>query len=265
MRVEVAHNDEISQLASAFNVMGEAIAERHARMASELEVAAHIQTSILPKDLSVHGMTIAATMKPATEVGGDYYDVLPTPDGCWVGIGDVSGHGVNAGLIMLMIQSIVATCVARDVDAKPSEIVGLVNRILYENIRRRMSTDDFATLSICRFRNDGSLTFAGAHEDIIIFRQVEQKAEIVLTPGPWVGGRPDVSSVVVDTTVRIAEGDVVVLYTDGVTEGRDTAGEMFGIERLARTVEAAAASGDVTSVCARVLEQAVRWTPRASG
>ena len=59
-------------------------------------------------------------MIPATEVGGDYYDVLPVPGGCWLGIGDVAGHGLNAGLIMLMIQCSVASLVRRDPNTSPS-------------------------------------------------------------------------------------------------------------------------------------------------
>ena len=60
-------------------------------------------------------------MVPAEEVGGDYYDVLPVTDGCWIGIGDVAGHGLGAGLIMVMIQSMVMTLVRNDERARPRE------------------------------------------------------------------------------------------------------------------------------------------------
>ena len=80
------------------------VAERE-RLEKEMEIAARIQTSILPRDVSVAGLEIAAAMQPATEVGGDYYDVVPVDDGCWLGIGDVAGHGLGTGLVMLMMQS----------------------------------------------------------------------------------------------------------------------------------------------------------------
>ncbi len=64
-----------------------------------------MQTSILPRKFAVPGLEISAKMIPASEVGGDYYDVIPVDDGCWIAIGDVSGHGLDAGLVMLMLQS----------------------------------------------------------------------------------------------------------------------------------------------------------------
>ena len=100
-------------------------AERRAAVAhleSELAIAHRIQTSILPRVLSVPGMEIAAAMQTATEVGGDYYDLLPTADGgFWLGIGDVSGHGLNAGLVMLMLQSGLASLMRSDACVDPAE------------------------------------------------------------------------------------------------------------------------------------------------
>src|SRR5499427_5838204 len=80
------------------------------RLELEMEIASKIQTAILPNitPRAVRGLEIAARMRRATEVGGDYYDVLPTEDGCWLGIGDVAGHGLPAGIIMLTIQSAIA-------------------------------------------------------------------------------------------------------------------------------------------------------------
>ena len=72
------------------------VAERE-RLEKEMEIATRIQTSILPRDVTVPGLEIAATMRTATEVGGDYYDVIPVDDGCWMGIGDVAGHGLGTG------------------------------------------------------------------------------------------------------------------------------------------------------------------------
>jgi serine phosphatase RsbU (regulator of sigma subunit) len=78
----------------------EASLEREAALAplrKEVEIARRIQTSILPTEHAVHALQIAARMVPASEVGGDYYDVRPTADGCWLGIGDVAGHGLEVG------------------------------------------------------------------------------------------------------------------------------------------------------------------------
>ena len=79
-------------------------AER-ARLEHEIELAARIQTGILPKSRQASRLAMSASMVPATEVGGDYFDILPFERGCWLGIGDVAGHGLHAGLVMLIIRA----------------------------------------------------------------------------------------------------------------------------------------------------------------
>src|SRR4029078_13210337 len=105
------------------------------RLEGELEIARRLQTSILPRTLEAPGLRLAATMIPASEVGGDYYDLLPLPGGCWIGVGDVAGHGLSAGMVMLMVQCIVAALVRERPDARPSELVMRLNDVLYENVR----------------------------------------------------------------------------------------------------------------------------------
>src|SRR3954471_1354518 len=101
-----------------------------------MEIASRIQTSILPRQFEVDGLQIAAQMIPATQVGGDYYDVLPVDGGCWLAIGDVAGHGLTAGLVMLMIQSIVSALTRQRPDATPAELLSILNEVLFENVRR---------------------------------------------------------------------------------------------------------------------------------
>src|SRR5512139_2170189 len=153
-------------------------AERVARerLEKELDLARQIQISILPRTLVADGVELAACMTTATEVGGDYYDVLPIDGGCWIGIGDVSGHGVTSGLIMLMVQSAVAGLVARDPNASPRDAVAIVNRVLFENIRHRLLKDDFVTFSLLRV-TDRRIVFAGAHEHFLVVRNGSKRVE----------------------------------------------------------------------------------------
>src|SRR5205814_931340 len=111
---------------------------------------------------------LAAHMLPAAEVGGDYYDVLPTDDGCWIGIGDVAGHGLNAGLVMMMVQSVVTALVQSNPKADPTDHVVRLNEVLFENIRHRLGRDEHVTLSLLRYSEDGSLRWAGAHENLLV-------------------------------------------------------------------------------------------------
>ncbi|MFO0735660.1 MAG: SpoIIE family protein phosphatase [Labilithrix sp.] len=228
-------NSEVADLARAFNRMSDAVAERERQLKLELKVAADLQVSILPKDVTVTGLDTAALMKPATEVGGDYYDIIPTADGCWIGIGDVSGHGLGAGVIMLMIQSAVAALVSANPDVSPVEVECVVNRVLYENIRERMGRRDHATLSILRYTRDGRVRFAGAHEEIIVYRAATGAIETFETPGTWVGARKSVDRATIESELVLEPDDMMVLYTDGVTEAMRHR-QQLGFQRLVDTV-----------------------------
>jgi len=207
------------------------------RLERELQIATHIQTSILPRDLAVENLEIAASMVPATEVGGDYYDVLPGPGGCWLGIGDVAGHGLRPGLVMMMLQSIVAALGKDDFDAAPRDVILVVNAVLYDNVRNRLGQDEHATLTLLRYFANGDLVFAGAHEDLLILRAETGKVERIPTLGTWVGATEDIAETTEDQRAHLEDGDVLVLFTDGVIEATSAAGEPYGIDRLCEELE----------------------------
>ena len=207
------------------------------RMAQELEIAASIQTGILPNEVQVPGLEIAARMLPATEVGGDYFDVLPVTDGCWLGIGDVAGHGLHTGVVMLMIQSIVAATTRVTPDATPAAAWSTLNDILYENVRGRLGRDEHATVTLLRYRQNGLVEFAGAHEELVIYRAASAQCEVIETPGLWAGIARNVArEAVPNGLLRLAPGDVLLLYTDGVTEAQNPAAGLFGVERVCQSL-----------------------------
>ncbi|MCG8376666.1 MAG: SpoIIE family protein phosphatase, partial [Chlorobiales bacterium] len=114
---------------------------------SEMEIAKRIQTALLPERKDFSGFEIAATMLPAKEVGGDYYDIIETPTGeRWIAIGDVSGHGVDSGLVMMMAQTSLLSTVNECSEAKPSQVLGSVNSVLRENISR-LGSDYYMTMT----------------------------------------------------------------------------------------------------------------------
>ncbi|HYP77094.1 MAG TPA: SpoIIE family protein phosphatase [Polyangiaceae bacterium] len=222
------------------------------RLEQELEIATRIQTSILPRDLRVENLEIAATMVPATEVGGDYYDVLPGKGGCWLGIGDVAGHGLRPGLVMMMLQSIVAALGRENFAAAPREMVNIVNSVLYDNVRNRLGQDEHATLTLIRYFENGELVFAGAHEDLVILRAATGRCERIETLGTWVGATQDIADATEDQHARLENGDVLLLFTDGVIEAANAVGEHYGIERLCAELEAASGRS-VTEIRDRLL------------
>lgn len=236
-------------------------AVRTAKVEEELAIARRVQTSILPRSSPIPGLEIAATMVPADEVGGDYYDVIPSPGGCWIAIGDVSGHGLNAGLVMLMVQSALAAICRAAPGGTPRDVLSTLNEVIFDNVRRRLEQDDFVTLSLLWIAGDGRVVFAGAHEDILIARRDTGQVERVASTGTWIGGMRDIRSVTRDQTIALRDGDVVLLYTDGVTEARSAAGEQFDIDRLCAAL-ARAQQGSPEQIRDQVLAEVRAWMAR---
>jgi PAS domain S-box-containing protein len=206
------------------------------QLQSEIDIARRIQTSMLPRTLRAEGLEVSARTFAAEDVGGDYYDVLPTPDGAWIAIGDVAGHGLPAGIIMLTVQSAVAALTHDKPDAAPRDILCRLNHVIYENIHHRLEIHDYVTLSLIRFFRDGRLTVAGAHEDIIVYRKRARSCETLPTNGTWIGVISDIGDFTTDAHYDLQDGDVMVLFTDGVTEAADRNGNPFGFDRLLQAV-----------------------------
>lgn len=227
-------------------------------LAKELAIAAKIQTSVLPRDMRPDGLECAATMLTATSVGGDYYEVLPVAGGCWIGIGDVAGHGLEAGLVMLQAQSAIEALILSQPDAEPRHLLALANRVLFENVRNRLGSDAFVTLSLIRYHADGRLVSAGAHEEALIWRAASRRCERVPVQGTWLGVIEDISAATVQTTHSLAVSDLLVLYTDGAIEARDREDRIFGLDRVTALVEAHAAR-DVAEIRDHILTAVLAW------
>jgi serine phosphatase RsbU (regulator of sigma subunit) len=200
----------------------------------DMEVAKRIQTSLLPRVRHLPGYRVAATMLPAEEVGGDYFDVIVAGDETWVSIGDVSGHGVESGLIMMMTQTSIFTAVSSERSPQPSRVLEQVNGVLTENIAR-LGTDRYMALSALALR-DEKVVFAGKHQDILVYRQAEGRVEVVPTTGTWLGVLDDLRGRLFDRTLHLEDGDVVLLFTDGVTEATNASGQMYGFKQLERAL-----------------------------
>jgi phosphoserine phosphatase RsbU/P len=202
----------------------------------EMEVAKRIQTALLPANRAVGPYEVAARMQPAEEVGGDYYDIIETEaGGRWIAIGDVSGHGVESGLVMMMTQTSILALVERNPDLGPGGVFRAVNTTLMENISR-LQTGRYMTLNVVRLDED-RLTVAGKHQDILVWRAAQRRLEIVSNEGCWIGVARDLNGEIPDVAVPMAPGDVALFYTDGATEAMSPSGEMFGDARLARALE----------------------------
>lgn len=260
----VSGPQEIQVLSNSMNAMARDLAANQAqlvateRLEREMEIARSVQLSILPTTLEVPGLRLAAKMTTASEVGGDYYDVIPHDGGAWIGIGDVAGHGLPAGLVMVMVQSCVSTLVRESVDASPASLVEKVNTVIYDNVHLRLGQKEYVTFSLFRYDGGGKFTVAGAHEDFIIHRARTNQCERIVVEGTWVGVIEDIHGLLENVTFTLEPGDLLILYTDGIIEARDDGREAFDMDGLEREI-IAAAQDDVELICSKIFAAVGNW------
>jgi len=229
-------------------------AENH-RLSTELEVTRRLQQMILPRDeeLSrIPDLEIVGFMEPATEVGGDYYDVLPYGDRVRIGIGDVTGHGLESGMVMLMVQMAVRTLLSQG-ETDLRRFLQVLNGAIYANVHR-MHTDKNLTLTLLDYHR-GRVQVVGQHEEVLWWRPVgwhsDQGRQDPSDPGSGelrrintlnlgfpVGLEPDISPWINQAVIQMDPGDMLILYTDGITEARGENKKLYGLERLCEVITA---------------------------
>jgi phosphoserine phosphatase RsbU/P len=219
-----------------FESVAREVKEREA-LHSELRIASRIQAQLLPKvEPTVGWLELSGHMKTAKEVGGDYYDYLLGPKGeLHVVIGDVSGKGVPAGLVMVMARSILHSLVSREA-ADPRAIAIETNRLLKKDLKPGMFLS--MLIALCDEERH-ALRFAGCgHERPLVYRAATRTVEQVELKGTVLGVVPDISGRVSQVDVALAPGDQLLLYTDGVSEAMDVAGQQYSVARLMKTLAA---------------------------
>ncbi|MEZ7891925.1 MAG: SpoIIE family protein phosphatase [Candidatus Wallbacteria bacterium] len=202
------------------------------KLERELEIAHNIQMNMLPQKYpEIKGVSIAGTSFPAKEVGGDYYDFLPVSESkVGITIGDVSGKGVPAALMMVMIRSILRAKVMSN--NNPKDIVLELNNLILNELEPRMFITLFYTVldaenKLLKYTNAG-------HNYPMIFHCDNEEVESLKDGGLLLGVFE--SPVYEEGTYQLRNGDVVVMYTDGIVEAMNVNDEMFGYEKMCEIV-----------------------------
>jgi len=229
---------ELGDANQEISALNEKLRDENVRLGAELAVARQIQLMVLPRPFeleAIPGLEIAAYMRPADEVGGDYYDVLQNGSRIKIGIGDVTGHGLESGVLMLMVQSVARALQETD-EADPHQFLDRLNRAIYKNIERT-NTGKHLSLAFLDFE-DERVTLSGQHEDVLVVRADGEVERIdTLDLGMPVGLENDISKFIDTRDILFESGDVIVLHTDGVTEAEDQDKRLFGFERLCQSAK----------------------------
>jgi len=227
---------QLAQANEEITLLNDRLQSENLRMGAELALTRQIQQMILPKEYElsqIPNLEISGFMEPADEVGGDYYDVLQKDGHVKIGIGDVTGHGLESGVLMIMVQTAVRSLLQTD-EMNPRVFLDQVNHTIYDNVQR-MGSDKNLTLALLDYR-DGCLSLSGQHEEMIVVRSgVVERIETIDLGFP-IGLEPEIAQFVNQVQVHLNPGDVVVLYTDGITEAENDSREQYGLEQLCEVV-----------------------------
>jgi serine phosphatase RsbU (regulator of sigma subunit) len=243
-KIRLNTRNEFRTLAESFNDMADRIGRAREelvvkeRMQKELEIAREIQSTLIPKRIvQPAGFGVAMYYEPATEVGGDYIDVIPAgPDRIVFVLADVSGKGVPGLVVMGMLKIMVHTLIARGM--APAELLKELNVTVKKTLKPNM----FVTCFVARLNTtSGELVYSNAgHNPLVIYDLERNKCSAHKMAGPPLGiFAPDVfDKEISQYRLHLEPGTLVLQYTDGVNESTDDQGARFGIESILSVCDA---------------------------
>ncbi|HSV49177.1 MAG TPA: SpoIIE family protein phosphatase [Candidatus Acidoferrales bacterium] len=241
-RVKVTSGDELEALAGSFNKMADNLQEQMAelkrttaekeRLIKELEIAKGIQQSFLPeKEPEIAGFDIAASNIPAKEVGGDFYDFIPIATDKWgLTIADVSGKGVPAALFMALSRTLVRASATGN--PKVGDAIEKANDLICADSKSGMFVTLFYAILDAKKK---SLRYVNAGHNPPLLKHPSGGTVLLKADGIALGVIDGIK--LEEAELQLESGDVVTLFTDGVTEAINTAEEQFGQQRLLDIIE----------------------------
>lgn len=234
-RIMTSKQNEIGVLAYFFNEVTrnlESISgdvQTHARLRKEVDSAGEIQRFLIPHEApSIPGLDISAKTRPASEIGGDTFDFYDKNGRHFMYIGDSTGHGIPAGIVMVMMDALLETFI--DIKDTLPDILNNVNKYLKPHLRPTM----FMTMILLEWLPDISSFkwVAGGHEYLIHLQTRQNKVQAFPAGGIAVGMLKDSTPLVKEQTLRMEDGDFLILYSDGIVEAKNPGGDLYGLERL---------------------------------
>jgi len=265
-RIPVKGDDQLAELTTAFNTMTEnlgellVVAKEKERLESELSIAREVQNQLFPKDVPfTKTLELKGVCAPARMVSGDYYDFMALSENTLAfAIGDVAGKGISAALLMATIQSTMRTQLSATNGIGPhhysaARLVSNLNRQLYATT----APEKYATFYFAVYEDaTHALTYTNAgHLAPMLLRG--RDIQMLGSTGTVVGAFPIARYQ--EKTVALEHGDLLVAYTDGVTEPENVYGEMFGEDRL-KDLLLKYSGADSSELIARTMESVVQWT-----
>ena len=273
-RIKVSGRDQLAELSTSFNTMTEnlerllAVAKEKERLQAELEIAREVQEQLYPKTVPVmKTLRVTGLCQPARMVSGDYYDYQKLAGNrLAIAIGDVAGKGISAALLMATIQSAMRMELRSSIELaapsnKPVNGVRLSTARMVSELNQQLhattSPEKYATFCVALYDEaTGIITYTNAgHLPPVLIR--DGSSTLLEVNGTVVGAFPQ--SRYEESNIELRSGDLLVCYTDGITEPENEYGEMFGEERLIELVSKNSDRDD-SKIIETVMESVRQWT-----
>ena len=261
-KIYTKRTDEVGILAHFFNEVTESLEvvsnqlSENKKITDELHIAYQLQKELIPNSVpTIEGFDIAVKNRSAEELGGDNLDFIKVEDSTYFYIGDITGHGIPAAIMMVMVNTLINAYVK--IYNSLYDVVVQTN----SQFKKRVKAAMFMSMVIMKW--DGikkQLSYVGCgHEHILIYRAKTGFVDSITTGGIALGMIVDNSKIVKELILDLDANDVLVLYTDGITEARNMAGDMFGLQRLIDVVAQYGGQGGAMEIIQNIAKDFSRF------
>ena len=214
-------NEDIILLTTLSNqISSNLLRIKELRLTSQIEIAQKIQTEIIPQQQYIPNCDISTFMKSSDEVGGDFYDIHHKNEDCWIILGDVAGHGIGSGMIMLMIQSIFSTIIHSSNIIDPAILNKLANKVLCKHFERLTEPRPISLVTL-HTKDGKNFKIHGNHENVYQFNKENDVVNHIpvhdIPLGIGLTEELD-DSCFISNSITLNQDDILLLTTDGLTE-----------------------------------------------
>lgn len=238
-KIMTSKRNEVGVLAHFFNEITRNLehistdVKDHQRIKKELNMAQKIQRDLIPRKApAIPGLDIIAKTRSASEIGGDTFDFFQSDQRTLMYIGDSTGHGIPAGIVMVMVDTLISTFI----NMYPSTIDIMVN--LNKYLKPHLQTTMFMTMILLEWDHKSTMKWVGAGHEHITHAQTS-KGTVTSTPagGIAIGMLPDNSALVKEQSLTLEENDFIVLFSDGIIEAKNVMGEIYTLKRMEEKIK----------------------------
>lgn len=223
-------------------------------MTRDLQIARRVQEALVPEDsFSSPRVEIRSAYIPSATLSGDFYDYFVQDGSLFLFVADVSGHGLPAAILVSLLKSYIHT--EATADGSLSEFMAHLNDFLYSV----SLPSQFATAQLFRISNERQLMYANAaHPPFLLYRRDQRRTQVHEQPGNLLGAMPQMKFE--EFSMTVASGDTMFVYTDGLTDMRNEAGEFYSIDRVAVILEDSR-DADVDTLFQRIHSDVMSFSP----